>query len=99
MAYSTSNPPLLKTPSFTNASGESATWTYSSTDNAAAVDADGYITNGKTLGMKAGDLVEVTDNDASPVIVTTHRVVSVSTSDNSVDLSDGDTAVTGTDSD
>lgn len=98
MTYSTSNPPLLKSPSFTNVTGESSTWTYYSTDNAAAVDADGYITNGKALGMKVGDIVEVTDSDASPVIVTVHRVVAVN-SNGSVDLSNGDTLVTGTDSD
>lgn len=98
MTYSTSNPPILKVPSFTNVSGESSTWTYASTDGATAVDADGYITNGKALGMKVGDLVEVTDTDASPVIVTTHRVVAVN-ADGSVDLTNGDTTVTGTDSD
>ncbi len=98
MAYSTSNPPQLLTPSFTNASGESSIWNYTSTDAAATVDADGYITNGVALGMKVGDLVNVIDSDASPVIVTTHRVVSVNTN-GSVDLSNGDTTVTGTDSD
>lgn len=98
MAYSTSNPPRLVLPSFTNVSGEMGIWQYDSTDAAATVDADGYITNGKALGMKVGDLVQVTDTDASPVIVTTHRVVAVN-SNGSVDLSNGDTTVTGTDSD
>lgn len=100
MAYSTSNPPLLVSPSFTNVSGESSLWTYASTDGASTVDASGYITNGGALGMKVGDLVRVTDTDASPVIVTTHRVVTVSsTYPGAVDLSNGDTTVTGTNSD
>lgn len=98
MAYSTSNPPICLQPSFDTESGASL-WTYASTDAATAVDAAGYITNGQDLGMKVGDLVYVTDTDASPVVVTLHRVVSVSASDRSVDLSNGDTAVTGTDSD
>jgi len=94
MAYATTNPPLLKTASFTNAAGESSTWTYSSTDNATAVDAPGYITNAKALGIKVADLIEVTDTDASPVIVTLHRAISYS--GDVLTISTGDTAVTGT---
>ncbi len=96
MAYSTDNPPVLVQKAI---GGVGQRWIYSSTDAATDVDANGYITNGQLLGMKVGDLVEVTDTDASPVIVTTHRVVSLSTSDDSVDLSNGNTTVTGTDSD
>lgn len=99
MAYSTSNPPKLLMPSFDNGTNQCAFWSYTSTDAAAVVDGDGYISNGQDLGMKVGDLVYVVDSDASPVIVTLHRVVSLSTSNRSVDLSDGNTAVTGTDSD
>lgn len=94
MAYSTSNPPRLKTPSFTNTSGESSTWTYASTDAATDVDVPGYFTNAKQLGIKAGDLIEVTDTDASPVIVTLHRAISYS--GNTLTISTGNTAVTGT---
>lgn len=94
MAYSTSNPPLLKSPSFTNATGESSTWTYSSTDNATTVDVPGYFTNAKALGIKVGDIIEVTDSDASPVIVTHHRAISYS--GNTLTISTGDTMVTGT---
>jgi len=96
MAYSTSNPPVLISQDI---GGSNKTWRYNSTDAASAVDADGYFSNGKSLGMKVGDLVIVTDTDASPPVVTTHRVVSVSTTDQSVDVSNGDTTVTGTDSD
>lgn len=94
MTYSTSNPPLLKSPSFTNVAGESSTWTYYSTDNATTVDVPGYFTNAKALGIKVGDIIEVTDSDASPVTVTQHRAVSYSGT--TLTISTGDTMVTGT---
>lgn len=75
MAYSTSTPPQLLMGSFAGV-GPSV-WTYSSTDGAATVDGAGYITNAKGLGMKAGDIVFVSDTDASPLIVTTHIVASI----------------------
>ncbi len=88
MSYSTSTPPKLVFQSFGN-SGP-ALWTYESTDAASVVDASGYITNGGALGMKLGDLVWVTDTDASPRITTSHMVASVSaTYPGAVDLSDG----------
>ncbi len=98
MAYSTSNPPRLTVPSFTNVSGEIGRWDYSSTDAASAVDASGYITNAKALGMKVGDVVTVCDTDASPPILTSHRVVAVNT-DGSADLTDGTNFVVGTNTD
>jgi hypothetical protein len=75
-----------------------AQWSYESEDASTAVDADGYITNGKKLGMKVGDIVYVTDTNASPLITTTHIVTAVN-SDNSVDLSDLGATVGSTDSD
>jgi len=98
MAYSTSNPPRLTVPSFTNVSGEIGRWDYSSTDAGTAVDASGYITNARTLGMKVGDIVAVVDTDASPVIVTNHRVVAINT-DGSADLTDGNAFIVGTNTD
>lgn len=98
MAYSTSAPPRLVNPSFTNVSGEIGTWDYSSTDAGTVVDASGYITNAKTLGMKVGDIVRVIDTDASPVTVTLHRVAAVNT-DGSADLSDGNAFIVGTNTD
>ncbi len=98
MTYSTSNPPKLLVPSFTNVAGESAIWNYYSTDGASTVDASGYITNAADLGMKVNDTVRVTDSDASPVILTTHRVVAIN-ANGSADLSDGDTTITGTNTD
>lgn len=96
--YVTSAPPKLLMGSFTNSTFSPAIWTYYSTDAASTVDASGYITNAKDLGMKVSDIVLVQDTDASPIIITTHRVVTINT-DGSADLSNGDTLVTGTNSD
>ena len=96
MAYATSNQPKLGLSGF-NASGLSI-WFYESTDAAGVVDADGYITDGDDLGMKLGDLVFVTDTDASPRIMTSHIVASV-TAGGAVDLSDLGATMGSTDSD
>jgi hypothetical protein len=60
------------------------------------VDAANYISNGVDLGMKVGDVVFVTDTDASPPITTLHQV-SAGTSPG-VDLNDL-TTITQTDTD
>ena len=96
MAYSTDAPPILMVSAF-NESGSNL-WDYKSTDAAAVVDADGYITNGDDLGMRVGDYVFVTDTDASPRIVTTHIVTSV-TAGGAADLSDTGATVGSTDTD
>ncbi len=98
MAYSTSNPPVCISGPLTSGTNQPKLWYYASTDAATAVDADGYITNASDLGMTVGDIVLVIDTDASPVVITAHRVTSV-TAGGAGDLSDGDTFVTGTDSD
>jgi hypothetical protein len=94
MAYSTSAPPRLLF------SGIGTTglqiWDYRSEDGAATVDAANYITNGGSLGMRVGDIVFVTDTNASPVIVTMHQVSA--TGDGTTDLNDL-TTITQTDSD
>lgn len=74
MSYSTSNPPALKSPSPLTGAGQ--TWAYRSTDVATDVDATDYFSNGHALGMKVGDIVEVTDTDTSTTI-TLHRVTAV----------------------
>lgn len=94
MAYSTSAPPRLLVPSFTNGTNQASHWVYDSTDNATTVDVPGYITNALELGIKVGDLIQVIDTDASPVIVTTHRAISYSGA--TLTISTGDTTVTGT---
>jgi len=63
-------------------------WTYNSTDPAADVDGAGYFTNAKKLGMKVGDIVFVTDTDASPPITTSHRVYAIDSTTGAADLSD-----------
>ena len=93
MAYVTTNPPALIT-----AMQDSRLWFYKSTDAATAVRAAGYITNGQDLGMQVGDLVFVIDTDASPVAMQAMLVAAVSSSNRSVDLSDG-TAIVGTNTD
>lgn len=86
MTYATSNPPKLLIHALGGVGP--AVWTYDSTDGAGTVDAAGYITNGEDLGMKVGDLVFVTDTDASPVVTTIHRVVAISAA-GAADLADG----------
>lgn len=93
MAYSTSNPPQLVGQPI---AGAGKIWRYSSTDAVTAVRVSGYITNGWELGMRAGDLVYVLDNDASPITGSWCWVTSAVSG--TVDLSDGVT-ITGTDSD
>jgi len=96
MTYATSNPPSLLQQNIGNT--VPALWTYSSTDASATVDGSGYITNGGNLGMKVGDLVIV--NDTTNTITTMHRVISVSsTAPGAVDLSNGTTVGTATNSD
>lgn len=72
-------------------------WTYSSADAVTLVRVTGYFTDGWSLGMRAGDIVLVLDNDASPITGSWCWVTSASAS-GGVDLSDGVT-ITGTDSD
>ena len=95
MAYATTNPPVCTKPGFN--SSVASEWEYRSTDAAATVDADGYITNAEQLGMKAGDVVRVYDTDASPLTMTTHIVTEIN-ADGSANLSNAG-ATHGTDSD
>jgi hypothetical protein len=100
MAYSTSNPPLLKVGTMSNVGNQSQLWDYFSTDAAATVDASGYITNAAGLGMRVGDLVYAHDTDATgtEVVVTLHRVVAINTN-GSADLANGTTMAIATNSD
>lgn len=94
MAYATSNPPMLV------AKGIGASrkfFIYTSTDAVTDVRVAGYFTNGWDLGMRAGDIVLVLDNNASPLTGAFCWVTSATAADG-VDLSDGVT-VTGTDTD
>jgi len=71
-------------------------WRYSSADAVTLVRVSGYFTDGWDRGMKAGDLVYVLDNDASPITGSLCWVTSATST--AVDLSDGVT-ITGTDTD
>jgi hypothetical protein len=81
MTYSVNNPPALMSQSV---GGEFRVWSYRSTDDAATVDGANYITNGGTLGLRVGDVVWVTDTDASPPVTTLHQVSA--TGDGTTDL-------------
>lgn len=93
MAYSTTNQPRLMVPRVGNAQ---ALWAYSSADAASLVQVSGYFTDGFDLGMKALDIIWVTDNDASPPLVTSHLVVTSNAT--TVDLTAG-VSISGSNSD
>jgi len=96
MSYSTSSPPSLFTMGPLASAGRQ--WFYSTADTAATVDTSGYITNGGDLGMKVGDLVYVQVTGTG--VITTHRVVTVSsTAPGAVDLGDGTTVGSATNTD
>lgn len=84
MAYSSSNPPRLIDQDIGN-SGQ-AEWALSGTDALTVVDTTGYISNAKSLGMKAGDLVTYRKTDTN---ATSKHIVLTINADGSADLSDG----------
>lgn len=86
MTYATTNPPYLVSKAIAQ---KGQTWRYESTDPAATVDGDGYITNAQALGMRVNDTVEVIDTDATPPLRTVHTVVTIN-ADGSADLSNSD---------
>lgn len=97
MAYDTNNPPGVAvlpliggTQSSTQPSGpvvqrSGQTWLYASVDPSADVDAVGYFTNGKALGMRVGDVVQVHETDTGAV--TMHRVITVNATTGAVTVS------------
>lgn len=93
MAYSISNPPRLVSQPIAGA----RRWQYVSADAIATVVANGYITNGGQLGMQVNDLVEVTDTTNHIVSDCIVRTVSA-TQPGAVDLGDGTTVGTATNS-
>ncbi len=94
MPYATTNLPRLIS---SGIAGKGKIWFYESTDAATTVDASGYITNAKALGMTVGDLVLAADTDATPYTVTTHVVTAI-LANGSANLSNAG-ATHGTDSD
>lgn len=75
MAYADFAKPKLLVGSFSNAG--LSVWTYESTYQASDLDAPYLISDAGDLGMKAGDVILATDTDASPPLVSSHRVVSI----------------------
>ena len=101
MPYSTSNPPNVLTfplAGFGATNKVPALWFYTSTDAATAVRVAGYITNGRDLGMKVGDVVVSLKSDASPLSIQLHIVSAINATTGAADLSDG-TAITATNTD
>lgn len=93
MSYSNAGLSLL-VPSF---AGRGNVWRYESSDASTAVDAAGYISDGQSFGLQVGDLVLVVDTDT--FLTTQHLVISRSTTDDSVDLTDAVAVTSVTDSD
>ena len=90
MAYVTTNPPKL----IAQGINEGRIWKYDSADALTLVRVAGYFTDGYDLGLRAGDMVIVTDTDTA---ATSLSFVNAATA-TSVDLADG-TALTATDTD
>jgi len=64
MSYSTSNPPHVIAPRMGD--GGTALWGFRSTEGTTLISSvSGYFSNGKSLGMKVGDVVFVTESDNS----------------------------------
>lgn len=95
MPYSTSAPPVLLVGTLNNNGPK--LWSYRSIDAATDVDASGYITNARDLGMTAGDIVFSLKTDASPLSCQIHIVTAIN-ANGSADLSNG-LAITATNSD
>ena len=93
MAYSLTNPPMLVRAGPLTGAGQ--TFLYRATDVGTAVDAAGFITNAKDLGMRVGDVVLVLGTTA--YLMTSHTVVTVSAT--GADLSDGVALTSTTNSD
>lgn len=96
MAYSTSNPPVCISSGPIHSGQAGRIWWYSSPDALSVVRVSGYFTNGYDLGMRAGDIIFILDNDASPLALSVSLVNAATTS--AVDLADG-TALASTDTD
>lgn len=74
-------------------------WTYKSTDNAATVDASGYITDAQSRRLKVGDIVWCQDTDDAALLTSSHVVVTVNATTGAADLSNGITIGGGSNTD
>lgn len=93
MAYETSNPPRL---AVAGVSGGPNIWIYADGDAATSVRVAGYFTNGYDLGMRANDIVFLTNTSS----FAGHAfIVNSASASGGVDLTDGQALGDGTDSD
>nr|VUD29881.1 Uncharacterised protein [Raoultella sp. NCTC 9187] len=76
MAYSTTNPPSLLQDRLM---GGGAVWSYISADARAAVVAAGYFSNGRSLGMKLGDVVNCVVDSTGVLTVASVTAVNAGT--------------------
>ncbi|HHS9592753.1 MULTISPECIES: hypothetical protein [Raoultella] len=76
MAYSTTNPPALLQDRLM---GGGAVWSYISADARAAVVAAGYFSNGRSLGMKLGDVVNCVVDSTGVLTVASVTAVNAGT--------------------
>lgn len=96
MAYATTDPLVLMTPASLGTGKR--IWWHQSADDGAAADADGFITDGIARGLKVGDIV--LHEDTATKIITSHRVFASTTAPTTaVDLGNGTTFCSGTNSD
>jgi len=96
MAYATTDPLVLLTTA-SLATGKRIWW-HQSADASTAADADGFITDGIARGLKVGDIV--LHEDTGTNIITAHRVFASTTAPTTaVDLGNGTTFCSGTNSD
>lgn len=96
MAYAVTNPPHLISQLI---GGVRKVFRYDSADDAATVDASGYITDGYQRGMRAGDTVFSTDTNETNSLTSGHTVVTSNATTGAVDLSNGITIGGGSNSD
>ncbi len=76
MAYATSNPPALLQDRIM---GGGAVWSYISADARATVVGSGYFSNGRSLGMKLGDVVNCVVDTSGVLTVASGTAVNAGT--------------------
>ena len=96
MAYATTDPLILLTTAALAVGPQ--IWYHESADATTAADADGFITDGIARGIRVGDIV--LHRDTATDVITSHRVFASTTSPGvAVDLGNGTTFCSGTNSD
>lgn len=94
MAYAATNPPRMMVAG--SIGGTPNIWIYASADATATVDGLNYFTNGYSLGMRIHDQVLVIDTNLK---ISSWHYVAAGTADGAMDLANGTTVGSGTNSD